>query len=97
VTSVVNIPVVACGGVGSYKDFSQGILKAGADAVAAANIFHHVEHSTILAKACLLKDGINVRLDSHARYDNRRFDSFGRLLMLDSGKLNIETKEYRDL
>lgn len=96
VTSVVNIPVIACGGVGNYKDFSPGILKAGADAVAAANIFHHVEHSTILAKACLLEDGINVRLDSQARYDNRRFDKFGRLLMLDSGRLDIETKEYSD-
>jgi imidazole glycerol-phosphate synthase subunit HisF len=96
VTSVVNIPVIACGGAGSYKDFSPGILKAGADAVAAANIFHHVEHSTILAKACLLDDGVNVRLDSQARYDNRRFDKFGRLLMLDSGRLDIESKEYSD-
>ena len=93
VTSNVNIPVIACGGVGSYKDFSPGILKAGADAVAAANIFHHVEHSTILAKASLLNDGVNVRLDSKARYSNRSFDKFGRLLMLHSEKLDIENKE----
>ena len=92
VTSKVNIPVIACGGVGNYKDFSPGILKAGADAVAAANIFHHVEHSTILAKACLLNDGVNVRLDSEARYSNRSFDKFGRLLMLDSQKLDIENR-----
>ena len=90
VTSKVKIPVIACGGVGSYKDFSPGILKAGADAVAAANIFHHVEHSTILAKANLLDDGVNVRLDSEARYSNRGFDKFGRLLMLDSETLDIE-------
>jgi imidazole glycerol-phosphate synthase subunit HisF len=81
VTRDLNIPVIACGGVGSFEDFSPGILKGGASAVSAANIFHHIEHSTILAKAHMKSKNIDVRLDSNARYDNRTFDDDGRLLM----------------
>ncbi|MDQ3002356.1 MAG: imidazole glycerol phosphate synthase cyclase subunit [Fibrobacterota bacterium] len=88
VSSAVSIPVIACGGVGNYSHFSPGILKGGASAVAAANIFHHVEHSTILAKAHLLRDNVDVRLDSKARYDGREFDANGRLMMQDIDKLH---------
>lgn len=87
VTRAVSVPVIACGGVGNYADFSPGILEGGAAAVAAANIFHHVEHSTILAKAHLLRDHVDVRLDSAARYDGREFDADGRLLMMDIDRL----------
>jgi imidazole glycerol-phosphate synthase subunit HisF len=87
VTEVVNIPVIACGGVGGYDDFAPGIIDAGASAVAAANIFHHIEHSTILAKAHMLKSGIDVRLDSQANYEHRKFDEDGRLMMLSSDLL----------
>ena len=84
ITSSVSIPVIACGGAGNFSHFSQAILYGGADAVSAANIFHHVEHSTILAKAHLLRDGVNVRLDSEAHYKNREFDINGRLKMIDA-------------
>ena len=96
VSAAVDIPVVACGGAGSYDHFSAAILSGKADAVAAANIFHHIEHSTILAKAHMLRDGVDVRLDSNARYDNRSFDKFGRLLMLDSTQLDLESAEIGD-
>ena len=93
ITSLVSVPVIACGGVGNFSHFSSGVLSGGAAAVAAANIFHHVEHSTILAKAHLHRDKVNVRLDSVARYDNREFDSSGRLMMLDRTRLmEIEIK-----
>ena len=93
VTSSVNIPVIACGGVGNFKDFSTSILDGQASAAAAANIFHHVEHSTILAKAHMKKDGIDIRLDSNARYGDRKFDNDGRLLMHDGDYLtNIDLK-----
>lgn len=87
VTAAVSIPVIACGGVGTYSHFAPGILQGGASAVAAANIFHHIEHSTILAKAHLLRDGVDVRLDSKARYDGREFDATGRLMMRDIDRL----------
>lgn len=87
VTDAVSIPVIACGGVGRYTDFSAGIIKGGASAVAAANIFHYIEHSTIVAKAHMLKDGIDIRLDGKANYFGRDFDESGRLMMLSSDQL----------
>jgi cyclase len=87
VVEAIKIPVIACGGVGRMDHFSEGVLECGADAVAAANIFQHSEHSTILAKAHMLKSGIDVRLDSLAKYDSREFDENGRLLMLSTERL----------
>lgn len=87
VSDAVSIPVIACGGVGQYRHFAPGI-EAGASAVAAANIFQHMEHSTILAKAHLLNAGVDLRMDSEATYTDREFDENGRLLMLDSERLH---------
>lgn len=61
VAHAVPIPVIALGGVGKFKDFSDG-LNAGASAVAAANIFHFTEQSVINAKRYLLSAGVAVRL-----------------------------------
>lgn len=97
VSASVDIPVIACGGVGAFGDFAPGILQGGASAVAAANIFHHIEHSTIIAKAHMLKSGIDVRLDSQAKYNNCEFDEDGRLLMLSSEHLaEIEFQSQRN-
>lgn len=94
VTNAVNIPVVACGGVGKFSDFSPAILQSGASAVAAANIFHHIEHSTIIAKAHMFKSGIDVRIDNPANYYNREFDDDGRLIMRSLDHLDeIEFKD----
>ena len=86
ISHAVCIPVIACGGVGNFGHFAPGIV-AGASAVAAANIFQHTEHSTILAKAHMLKAGIDVRMDSQAKYENREFDENGRLMMLNADLL----------
>jgi len=99
VSESVSIPVIACGGVGNYTDFAPGIIQGGASAVAAANIFHYIEHSTIVAKAHLLRCGIDIRLDSDATYEGRDFDENGRLIMLPGSQLtDIEfkrgTKEF---
>lgn len=61
VTRVTTIPVVACGGVGSYEHFPPGILEGGASAVAAANIFHFFELSYPLAKKRCIEAGIPMR------------------------------------
>ena len=87
VTSKVKIPVIACGGVGKFSDFPKGIIKGGASAVAAANIFHYVEHSTIIAKAHMLKNGVKIRLNKIAQYKDRKFDKNGRLIMLNNEQL----------
>ena len=61
VSSATSIPVVACGGVGCYEDYADGI-RAGASAVAAANIWHFKEMSDRNGKRALAKAGIEVRL-----------------------------------
>ena len=87
VTAAVSIPVIACGGIGNYRHFAPGIQEGGASAVAAANIFHYVEHSTILAKAHLRRAGVDVRLDTLASYERLDFDDQGRLLKLPDAAL----------
>ena len=61
VTDNVNIPVIACGGVGDWEDFADGLEETSADAVAAANIFHYRDQSVFLAKKFLYDFGFNVR------------------------------------
>ena len=63
VASATTIPVIACGGVGTFKHLTAGV-EAGASAVSAANIFHFTEHSTQRAKKVLSEGGVDVRLPS---------------------------------
>lgn len=60
VAKAVRIPVIACGGVGQYEHYAAGI-KAGASAVAAANIWHFKEMADRGAKRAMAKAGIPVR------------------------------------
>ena len=78
VSSRVGIPVIACGGVGRVSRLADGVLKGKCQAVAAANIFQHTEHSTIAAKSHLLKSGVDVRLSSNVRYKDFEFDVMDR-------------------
>lgn len=80
VTSSLTIPVIGCGGVGVVEHLSSGILEGGCQAVAAANIFQHTEHSTIAAKSHMLKSGVPVRLSSDVKYEDFKFDRIGRPL-----------------
>ncbi len=77
VANAVNIPVIACGGVGQMNDFPKGILEGNASAVSAANIFQHSEHATIKAKSAMKLSGIDVRLITKANYLDEK--KFGRL------------------
>lgn len=61
VTEAVNIPVIACGGVGNFIQMGEGITKANADAVSAGNIFHFTELSAMRARKQLVKMGVDVR------------------------------------
>lgn len=60
VAGATTIPVIACGGVGRYEHYVDGI-KAGASAVAAANIWHFKELSDRGGKRALAKAGVDVR------------------------------------
>jgi cyclase len=61
VASATTIPVIACSGVGRYEHYVDGI-RAGASAVAAANIWHFKELSDRGGKRALAKAGIDIRL-----------------------------------
>ena len=77
VAQAVGIPVIACGGVGRYEDFSAGVLEGGASAVAAANIFHFFELSYPFAKQACLNKGVlmrPVKLDSRWQHREPVYD-----------------------
>lgn len=61
VVEAVRIPVIACGGVGTFEHFAPGIEEGGATAIAAGNVFHFTEHAYKRAKRLLHRRGYNVR------------------------------------
>lgn len=61
ITEVVNIPVIASGGAGRLEDFSDVMLKGGADAALAASLFHYRELEIQQVKAHLRQKGLPVR------------------------------------
>ena len=62
VSNLVNIPVIASGGVGNLEHLHQGIKIGKANAVLAASIFHFGEFSIKDAKKYLDSKGIPVRI-----------------------------------
>ena len=61
ISSNVNIPVIASGGVGTLEHLAEGI-KSGASAVLAASIFHYGTYSVKEAKQYLASKDIPVRI-----------------------------------
>lgn len=61
VAEAIRIPLIACGGVGSWDHLVEGLQRTRADAVAAANIFHYTDQSVYLAKKHLTAAGLDVR------------------------------------
>ncbi|KTL61787.1 hypothetical protein AA106_21950 [Photorhabdus laumondii subsp. laumondii] len=78
VSALVNIPIIALGGIGRFDQLANGVTLGGCQAVAAANIFQHMEHSTIAAKAQMRASNLNVRLSSKVKYENFTLDFLGR-------------------
>ena len=62
ISSTVNIPVIASGGVGNLDHLVDGIKLGNASAVLAASIFHYGKHSVKEAKEYLDLKGIPVRI-----------------------------------
>ena len=61
VSEAVRIPIIASGGAGIPEHFISAI-KNGADAVAAASIFHFTQYTPLSIKIAMHKKGIPVRL-----------------------------------
>ena len=62
VSNLVNIPVIASGGVGNLEHLLQGIEIGKASAVLAASIFHFGKYSILEAKQYLDSKGVPVRI-----------------------------------
>jgi cyclase len=62
VSAAVEVPVIASGGAGELEHLVDA-LRAGADAVLCASIFHYNRHTVAEAKSHLAAAGIPVRLD----------------------------------
>jgi cyclase len=62
ISSKVNIPIIASGGVGNLDHLVDGIKLGKANAVLAASIFHYGKYSVLEAKQYLESKGIPVRI-----------------------------------
>lgn len=61
VSDLVDVPVIASGGVGTLEHMVEGITEAHADAVLAASIFHFGEFTVGQVKAAMAEAGLAVR------------------------------------
>ena len=57
----ISVPLIACGGAGSFANMSSAITEGRATAVAAANILTFRELSYMIAKDELSAAGVHVR------------------------------------
>jgi imidazole glycerol-phosphate synthase subunit HisF len=58
---IIKVPLIICGGVGSYQDLEIGLKHKSVDGVAAANFFHHTDQSVYLSKKYLYEQKMNIR------------------------------------
>jgi len=61
ISNSISIPLIACGGAGSWEDMYKVLSETKADGVAAANIFHFQDQSIYHARDYLYSKGVNVR------------------------------------
>jgi len=78
VCSKVTVPVICCGGAKNAEDFIKVLTKTQVSAACAANFFHFTEHSVNTTKRNILKS-TDVRLETHADYNENSFDEDLRL------------------
>jgi cyclase len=62
ISTAVEVPVIASGGVGTLQHLVDGVQKAGASAVLAASIFHFGTYTISEAKSFMAQRGVPVRL-----------------------------------
>ena len=62
ISSSIDVPVIASGGVGDLQHLVDGVKEGGADAVLAASIFHFGEYTVEEAKVFMSQQGIEMRL-----------------------------------
>ncbi len=60
-TNILNIPIIASGGIGTKEHFFEGVHQGGASALLAASVFHFNKYSINEVKEFLINKGIKVR------------------------------------
>jgi cyclase len=61
VTSAVEIPVIASGGMGQLSDLHDVVVNGGADAIAIADMLHYDRTTLAAIRSAALDSGLNVR------------------------------------
>lgn len=61
IVAAIKIPVIACGGAGTFNHFVEVMKETEVSAVAAGNIFNFTEQAYVRAKKNLHEAGMNVR------------------------------------
>ena len=62
ISDIVEVPIIASGGVGNLQHLVDGVKDGGADAVLAASIFHYGEFTIKEAKQYMIENNIEIRL-----------------------------------
>lgn len=65
IADAVSVPVIASGGVGELRHFSQGVTEGHASALLAASVFHFGTYTIAQVKHAMQQDGIPVRPMNH--------------------------------
>lgn len=73
VSSSVSIPVIACGGAGKAADLARAVVEGGADAVAAASVFHYRYAQAKAGKKTMQYSGTGLRMGEHIDSGNIDF------------------------
>ncbi len=60
-SNIIKIPIIACGGAGSYDHILELAKKTNVDGISAANFFQHIDQSLYLAKKRLYQSRENFR------------------------------------
>ena len=61
-SEILNIPIIASGGVGKIEHFYEGVTKGNANALLAASVFHFNEFSIMDVKKYLKQKNLEVRI-----------------------------------
>lgn len=73
VSSSVSVPVIACGGAGKAGDLAAAVVEGGADAVAAASLFHYRYAKAKAGKKTMQLAGGGLRMGEHIDSGNIDF------------------------
>ena len=77
VDQVTNTPIIVMGGAGCPRHLKEAFEIPSVSGAAAANFFAYREHSVIISKGYLKKNGILLRIDTNADYSSNEFSFDG--------------------